>query len=218
MNLSGIEMTSPLALSNVDCIPSFEMRNNLRKTVSSFYALFNEIKHIPMDESVRISIDNFMGYLKKSFESPTVLSGRANWIIRYGDVIINRLISVKYRNTKFSADFDNPQHEQLMDKIATMIDTIKQYHQRNVDVFRHSEGPLVELLDKIIIEAFDVRSHNTSEYYKAIVSNVEEITEVVECNEFRTTSVNEMMIMNLLIRLSYRIRYYADHAARNLLH
>jgi hypothetical protein len=219
---SDMEPIIPLKFQNIDRITSFEIRLKLKNMISNIFTLVQETRHFEYDIKTKTITENFLNYLEKVCDTPDRISQWSNWIEKYGDIVITMLCSIRNRNTKHSPDPSNPDHNKLMTNVSELVDLIKDFHIENPKILGSSEGIIIDLLDRVIVSAFNIRPDNRSPHYIAITEDIDTLRSFVDSIKYLPLndydSSIEMKLIHGLTKIDWNIKNFVNIVLSDIIH
>lgn len=208
---TAIEEVLPVAIKSIDGMISYETKLKLKSNIYTIMSLLKETSHLPYDDLTKTTAENFVTYLTKVCRSTQKVSSWGRWLETYSNIVITRLISLKSRNTILSPDPHNSVHQEFMVLIMDLVNSIKEFHVSNPNWLTSSFESIFDLLDNILLGAFNISSYDNYVYCTKIKNDIISLKDFVDATKYVQSNFHcedvEMKIINSLVRLDWLIKH-----------
>lgn len=169
----------PRKFQSIQDIKSVEIKLKLTEVLEFILLLLNEYAEIPPDIKTKEMVDRYFGYLIKTCEDKTVIDKRSSWVLVYGEIIRDHLLSKRNEILRNNAQMMFVSDDHFKSKIDALVDTIAKY-RASVNNSSVADIEITELLDEVIELSGKVSPNINNNDYLNLVKIVELFTSTTE--------------------------------------
>jgi hypothetical protein len=157
-------------------------------------------------------VKRYFSFLTNSVEPVQTLNRRIVWLVKYGEVVLDRLLAEKQDRTTYTADAFPHTTTSLRLKCVDLISEMQEFRSRLIGDERIDHYILTEL-NRVLIQIDMIKSDPTDIKYCKILEDIGELVHTLaSANELPSVMINEtqddLQILSRLVHIRYDIERY----------
>lgn len=169
----------PRKFQSIQDIKSVEVKLKLTELLEFIFLLLNEYVEVPPDKKTKDMVDRYFEYLIKTCEYKNVIDKRSSWLLAYGEIIRDHLLSKRNEILRNSTQMMFVSDDHFASRIDILADTITKY-RTVINSSSIADFEITELLKDVIELSRSVTPNTNSNDYLNLVKIVELFTATTE--------------------------------------
>ncbi len=169
----------PRKFQSIQDIKSVEVKLKLTELLEFILLLLKEYVEIPPEVKTRVMVDRYFEYLIKTCEDKNVIDKRSSWLLAYGEIIRDHLLSKRNEILRNNTQMMFVSDDHFTSRIDILADVIAKYRV-SVNNSSIADVEITELLKDVIELSANVAPNINNNDYLNLVKIVELFTSTTE--------------------------------------